>query len=653
MQKKLMIILGFSMIVAGGLPGQDIILDQPVRAGTLTLFPSLSNANEYYYLPDKPRLAVNERGQPQFSFFRYVQNQCSAPGQPDIREGEGGGIVHAVIALDVTEEQIAAATQVLRRLDPGGVISGPVLYQGGTIALISSAADPESGFSKRVIGLGKAPLLDGQQAAVSVQLTKVGAQVLWESFQTPTPDMSVSFEMELQGYKSPKKVTIEADFDQIYTYRDFETGIISRQGSTILGGEIEAAFDELYRSGAIKVTQIGEDEDLEAALEDAYKKLTKMMFEAETGNPMALGQVPAGGQSREKSILGRAQKLLEAGREDAAEDYKLLRESQRIEAFLAQREAEAPAASRSSTNEAQREPSRDRRPIDIRAPSEAYKNLPPHLELPPRAAEFDPPEMPTTAIVAVYRMREVRQRGVFQIDLNKYTVDNRAIRFDRNFGPLLNCDACFHQVNLDDPFFRQREIAAVLDGFNARDFGNYINYVNVSLVKEHGNGELTTDDILIDRYRFNESGNNFKLLYGWKNDEDSQQWRTFRYRVGWNFFGGYNLQTAWRTSRDNAIPLVPPLYIKSVDVEVDPEIMAREKVRSVEMNVYYQLGGKEQLKRIRLRTGTGELSKRIDLLQPPNKLVYEYEIIWYLRDGTVKRSHRKSGSSLVIFADQL
>ena len=55
--------------------GQDILLDKTVRAGELTLFQSVSNPNEYYYLSDKPKLAVDPAtGKPQFSFLRYVEN---------------------------------------------------------------------------------------------------------------------------------------------------------------------------------------------------------------------------------------------------------------------------------------------------------------------------------------------------------------------------------------------------------------------------------------------------------------------------------------------------------------------------------------------------------------------------------------------------
>jgi hypothetical protein len=115
---------------------------------------------------------------------------------------------------------------------------------------------------KQVLGLGNAPVLDGQKAAVSIQLTKQGAKILWESFNTVTPDVSFTFEMEVKGYRSPKKALIEANFDQIYDHKRFAAGV----ATTFLAAEIKASFDDLVRSGAIKVTQIGEDEKMEAMI---------------------------------------------------------------------------------------------------------------------------------------------------------------------------------------------------------------------------------------------------------------------------------------------------------------------------------------------------------------------------------------------------
>ncbi len=226
-----------------GAAQQQMLLDKPVKAGELTLFPDLSDSTAYYYVPDKARLAIDANGKPQFSFLRYVENVRSAADQPDIRTGEGGGIVHAVVALGVTPEQLQDARRDLPRVRPGGRIVGPVVYRSGKFGLITSFKDPAGNLAKQVVGLGSAPILDGEKAAVSIQLTKLGATLLWASFHTTTPDISFTFEMEMAGFRSPHRAVIEANFDQIYAHEAFAVGF----ASTYLAAEIKGAFDDLRR----------------------------------------------------------------------------------------------------------------------------------------------------------------------------------------------------------------------------------------------------------------------------------------------------------------------------------------------------------------------------------------------------------------------
>ena len=124
---------------------QQVVIDQPVRAGELILFPDVNDATVFYYVSDKPRLAVDANGRPKFSFLRFVENVRSGADQPDAREGAGGGIVHAVVALSVTPQQLTDARRELQRVRPGGRIQGPVVFKSGRFGLISSVRDPQGG----------------------------------------------------------------------------------------------------------------------------------------------------------------------------------------------------------------------------------------------------------------------------------------------------------------------------------------------------------------------------------------------------------------------------------------------------------------------------------------------------------------------------
>ena len=137
-------------------------------------------------------------------------------------------------------------------------------------------------------------------------------------------------------------------------------------------------------------------------------------------------------------------------------------------------------------------------------------------------------------------MKKIHQQGLFHIDLSKYTVDKLVVRFDENFGTI-KCDECFREANLDDPLYVQRDVFAYLDGFNSEDFGKYINFANVTIRKTHENGDVTNEEIRIDKTNFNATGNNFKTIYGWKGDKRSDQMARLRLpnnvELFWRFYG--------------------------------------------------------------------------------------------------------------------
>ena len=94
---------------------QQILLDKQARGGDLVFLRDLNDEKAWYYVVDKPKLATDANGRPQFSFLRYVENQSGAEGADAAREGEGGGIVHALVSLSVSREQLQAAQRELQR----------------------------------------------------------------------------------------------------------------------------------------------------------------------------------------------------------------------------------------------------------------------------------------------------------------------------------------------------------------------------------------------------------------------------------------------------------------------------------------------------------------------------------------------------------
>jgi hypothetical protein len=647
------------LVLAAAVPaGAQQILLEPVRAGELTLFRDLTDEKAYYYVSDRPRLATGPDGKPEISLLRWVENKRTGAGEAELREGDGGGIVHCLVTLSITPEQIQQAQAELQRQRPGARVKGPVMYRQGTFGLVSSFKDPKGGLVEQVVGLGKAPLLDGEKAAVSFQLTKRGAQILWESIQTPTPDISFTFEMEISGFRPPARAILEADFDQIYSHKKFAAGF----ASTHLGAEIEAAFDDLRRTGGIKLTEIGADADLQALVQAAYAKISAIMFETAPDilKPgMGAGMMP-GQQEASDSMLDRATALLAASRADAAKAPSQALMDARAKAAKADVEAkrlEKVAAGAKTAHEAAKDTDPDKEKLKAaydtaQAAADAAKKTATDLKAEAdklQEAEAKDPtsngkkDLPTWAAVASFKMKEVHQSGKMRFDFNKYTESQVTLRFDGNVGDVRQYKDHFREVNLSSPLYQQREVVVYVDGANVNDFGQYVNFVTVRLRKKHAGGAITDDEVLIDRNNFNKEGNRFKLLYGWKGDNDRRNWMEYEYQTVWSLFGGKTVELPMQKATAQAIPVVAPYQRRTVELRADPAELVKAEVRSVNVKLFYDLGGAPQIKQATLDAAKPQTSQ-IEFMSLPGTVDYEYEVTWRLKGNRSVSSGRQKAS---------
>lgn len=244
-------------------------------------------------------------------------------------------------------------------------------------------------------------------------------------------------------------------------------------------------------------------------------------------------------------------------------------------------------------------------------------------------------------------------RGKYEVSFNKMMKSSKTFSFAENVGNV-KCKSCFHEVNLDEVmFFKQRDIRAFMDGLNSDDFENYINYVTVVLRKKHQNGKTSAQEIIVDRSRFNEKGNNFTLSYGVNGDDNYDNWLKYEYEVQWNFFGDNMVTEPKVASYFNGITLSPPYRRRVIQLEADPSYLKEQGVRLVNVKIFYKLGDQEYTKVETLNPSSGVFTLPVEYISPEQEYSYEYEISWRLRGGKVVNSGRKSSESSVLFVDEL
>jgi len=277
-----LLILGAILAVSLSSFGQEILFDELVEAGGLKCYPVKGDATRWYYLPDQPHLVMHENGRPQFSFLVYARPERS--GGEGITRAAGGGVAHFLVAYNVAEDRVRRAASELQRVKPGAVLVGPVSYTDGSFALVTAVTDPQAGMSRRVAGVGSAPVMAGHKAAVSMHLTPLGASLLWESFHQATPDISVNFEMSVSGYLNPVEAKMTIDYEKVH--KTMQAQVAARYG--FFAAEVDALVQSMRDNGAITVELTGAPPSQWDAIQKMGLELARNhLFENQGGTGLA------------------------------------------------------------------------------------------------------------------------------------------------------------------------------------------------------------------------------------------------------------------------------------------------------------------------------------------------------------------------------
>lgn len=271
------VVLLVGVLAASPALAQQILLDQGVRANGLWCFPTATDPRQYVYLPNVSRLARDEADRSQFSFVRYVVNQASEGAETSsITSAGGGGILHFLVLYETPQTVVTAAQQALRRdlRDDAITLRGPIIFQAGRYALVSSIISSSNSPERHVLATGSAPVVEGNRIALSFDLEPKQANLLMQSFAMNTPDVSLVFDMTFQGLTDAYDAELTIDWSEVHKTEGFNAG-----GSVyFVSAQVEKMVDELRRNNAIRLRSSGSDSAMEALLSTVYNKLLELMF---------------------------------------------------------------------------------------------------------------------------------------------------------------------------------------------------------------------------------------------------------------------------------------------------------------------------------------------------------------------------------------
>jgi hypothetical protein len=255
-----------------------------------------------------------------------------------------------------------------------------------------------------------------------------------------------------------------------------------------------------------------------------------------------------------------------------------------------------------------------------------------------------------------YQMKDMRSSGTSALNFNHRSLVERHSTIAFNIGDLYQRhgrdQTYFRTVNLDDPAFRQREIAVGIDGALVKEFERYINAVTVTLRKQHQNGEETLREVVLDRQAVARQSTGLRLVYGWNGDQDQAAWLQYDVRTRWSFMGGGSYQTEWTRGDRAMIDLFAPYERRVVQIVGDRAALLKQRVRAVIVQVEYPFFGEQRRQQAVLRPDQPGEDPRVEITLPLGQFEYDYVITWQL-EGNRRLTSRGRDGAAVLFVDEL
>jgi len=689
---SILIMASCSMVRAQQVAGDEGNVHYPVflniyeDLGIAQAYQSKDDPNGWYILPNRATIQRTRDGRLQFGFIRYVKNTRSGAYEDERDRGEGGGVVWFTVGFRISEEERDELLQELRRRQGRNArIMGSLAFDSGIAELITFGRAPNGESTTQVIGTGSAPLMEGDAVAVNIMLNEENATLLWATLNgdsRSTANLSINFSMSLRGYHTPVNARITMDTDKILKNERIAAGVNAGMSTgninAIMGAEIDKITNDLISSGAIVIEQTGDigsdGEEIKKSAIDAFmaafltpidmKDLLNQTNEMRKGDSPLEKATKLRNEQLNQSVQYREREALRAQQTSAPPlNIQPTPPNQQVIDLPGGQEG----ASSSSTQAAAETPLRMPEELQNRGASETAgtSSSQPNSSSTPNTTQPNsqnqtnqssgsrPGSNLAVGINAYmgYSVSNITQRQKYSVELSKI----REVIRDRNITTELPRipDYLLFQVNLDDPLYRQREIVAMIDGFNARDFGQFINYANIIMRKRHAGGDITTDEVRVDRNNFSREGNHFKLLYGWQpGDHDRSNWLNYEYKVNWSFFGGAELEQGWTPTDRGAINISPPYNKHTINIIGEAEELRDAQVRTATVRVYFIVNGQEISRMRSFNVSRGEFESNIEVLLAPD-FQYEYEITWQLRGNRLVESGRLRANTATIFFDEL
>ena len=500
---------------------------------------------EYYYLPVGLRLAKGPDGTPEFLFIKYTTEKDASAG------GVQGALMHFLMQWGLTAKQVAETESKLKaKLDKKK--QNPrfrMLFSPVTKVKVMGPADVQ-------------PIPKGSFQIYSASLSDPASAKLIQSGMAPA----------LEGGKAVVASKMDKYTAQLMAASLEKTSSIADLSVT-LNYKYTVMLPAIDASVVINWKKVSETMDSLATVYRHSYRYKRTLWHTKSSSTYSYDEMH---EMYQKSIDNKAIQINITDRSLGDETSAMI-----LQAFM---------------------------DYFTNAMADKDETIPP---VPPEGTKDD--ENLNNKKGNYYRINKVKRENLIKkghetISLNYRRAIPRFIDVTGNlrtwYDGVKDNPKCVTSVNLNDPFFEHRTISFIIDGDVESIFNDVVNYVNIEVRKKRSSGNDFSDRITVDKKYINEKGVTVNFTYARGEDKNPD---VFEYRTQWSLRGGkvFPQDAPWIKGDWGGINLYPPVKIRDIEFEADPDELKERGITRVTAQVRYMQFGKEVETNIHISTAKG------------------------------------------------
>jgi hypothetical protein len=188
----------------------------------------------------------------------------------------------------------------------------------------------------------------------------------------------------------------------------------------------------------------------------------------------------------------------------------------------------------------------------------------------------------------------------------------------------------FAEINVDDPFFQQRQVAFTLDLDAIEIFDQTINFVTVEVRKQRQGSRAFQTSFTLTKDEISRTGPTRIVTYAKMRDDSPE---VFDYLVRWSLRGGVEWPTnpQWQKGKWEGITLMPPVVPLAVEAEADLGELADLGFTRATVEIKYTQFGKRitDTRSIQLSVTKNVPIESLYIFRDRDDATWEYRVSFY------------------------